>query len=194
MPALWRPEHSPAVVVIAQATEDFPSAHAIDLDALFPFARSIETDDGRYVLIDDPEGCHRIRIPGGLQKHGVMVLLPLDEDFGARLHSLQRLQRRLAGKRAGPPLCSLQLSPSQRARLVLQLRALDGEQGGASRREIAAVLLDSQAQHIPAIEWKNAALRKRINRIVASSVALMNGGYLKLLRGDPLRAQRFRRH
>ncbi|UPJ62063.1 DUF2285 domain-containing protein [Bradyrhizobium sp. 192] len=95
---------------------------------------------------------------------------------------MQRLQRRIAGKGAGPQLRSLQLSPNQRSRLVLQLRALDGEQGGASRREIAAVLLDGQAHHIPAIEWKNAPLRKRINRIVASSVALMNGGYLKLAR------------
>ena len=63
----------------------------------------------------------------------------------------------------------------------------------ARRREIAAVLLDSSAQTIPAIEWKNVALRKKINRIVASAIALMNGGYLTLLRGDPARAKRFRR-
>jgi hypothetical protein len=78
-------------------------------------------------------------------------------------------------------------------RLALQLRALDGEQAGASRREIAAVLLDPSARTIPAIEWKNAALRKKVNRIVASAIALMNGGYLTLLRGDPARAKRFRR-
>ena len=64
---------------------------------------------------------------------------------------------------------------------------------GASRREIAAVLLDSSARTIPAIEWKNAALRKKVNRVVASAIALMNGGYLTLLRGDPARAKRFRR-
>ena len=83
---------------------------------------------------------------------------------------------------------------TQRARLTLLVRALDGEQEGVSRREIAAVLLDAEARHLPAIEWKNAALRKRVNRVVASQcVALMNGGYLALLRGDPTRAQRFRR-
>jgi hypothetical protein len=123
---------------------------------------------------------------------GSAFLVPFDDDFGARLHSLQRLHRRLIGKRAGPPLRSLQLSPTQRARLTLLVRALDGEQEGVSRREIAAVL-DAEARHIPAIEWKNAALRKRVNRVVASSVALMSGGYLALLRGDPTRAQRFRR-
>lgn len=81
----------------------------------------------------------------------------------------------------------------QQARLTLQLRALDGELEGATRREIAAVLLDAEARGIPAIEWKTTALRKRVNRIVAGAVALMNGGYLDLLRGDSARAARFRR-
>ena len=158
-----------------------------------PVVASIDTDDGRHVLIDDPDGRHRLWIVGGVPTNGSAFLLPFDADFGARLHSLQRLHRRLTGKRAGPPLPSLQLSPLQRARLVLLVRALDGEQEGASRREIAAVLLDADARHIPAIEWKNAALRKKVNRVVASSLALMNGGYLTLLRGDPARAKRFRR-
>ncbi|MGZ9032783.1 MAG: DUF2285 domain-containing protein [Burkholderiaceae bacterium] len=178
---------------MAQAPKGSRAAHPIDLDALLPVAASIDTDDGRHLLIDDPDGRHRLWLVGGVPSLGNAFLLPFDGDFGARLHSLQRLQRRLAGKRAGLPLRSLQLSPPQRARLALQLRALDGEQDGASRREIAAVLLDSSAQTIPAIEWKNAALRKKVNRVVASAIALMNGGYLTLLRGDPARAKRFRR-
>ncbi len=158
-----------------------------------PVVASVDTDDGRHLLIDDPDGRHRLWIVDGVPKHDSAFLLPFDDDFGARLHSLQRLHRRLTGKRAGPPLRSLQLSPLQRARLSVQVRALDGEQAGASRREIASVLLDPSARTIPAIEWKNAALRKKVNRIVASAVALMNGGYLTLLRGDPARAKRFRR-
>ncbi len=158
-----------------------------------PVAASIDADDGRHLLIDDPDGRHRLWFVGGAPTHGSAFLLPFDGDFGARLHSLQRFHRRLAGNRAGPLLRSLQLSSLQRARLALQVRALDGEQNGASRREIAAVLLDSSAQTIPAIEWKNAALRKKVNRIVASAIGLMNGGYLTLLRGDPARAKRFRR-
>ena len=153
---------------------------------------SVDTGDGRHVLVDDPDGRHRLWLIGGVLTHGSAFLLPFDGDFGARLHSLQRLQRRLAGKRAGPPLRSLQLSPRQRARLVLQLRALDGIEEGASRREIAAVLLDGQARDIPAIEWTNAALRKRINRIITRAKLMMSGGYLTLLRGDSTRAKRFR--
>jgi hypothetical protein len=158
-----------------------------------PVVASVDTDDGRHVLVDDPDGRHRLWLVEDVHAHSSAFLVPFDGDFGARLHSLQRLHRRLTGKRAGPPLRSLQLSPLQRARLALQLRALDGEQAGASRREIAAVLLDPSARTIPAIEWKNAALRKKVNRIVASAITLMNGGYLTLLRGDPARAKRFRR-
>jgi hypothetical protein len=158
-----------------------------------PFVAGIDTDDGRHILADDRDGRHRVWLVEDVHAQGSAFLIPFDDDFGARLHSLQRLYRRLTGRRAGPPLRSLQLSPLQRARLTLQVRALDGEQDGASRREIAAVLLDAEARTIPAIEWKNAALRKKVNRIVASAIALMNGGYLTLLRGDPARAKRFRR-
>ena len=94
---------------------------------------------------------------------------------------------------SGPLMRSLQLSLHQRERFTLQLRALDGVRDGASRREIAAVLLDPQARDIPAIEWTNAALRKRINRIIARATLMTNGGYLALLRGDADRARRFRR-
>ncbi len=150
------------------------------------------TENGSHILVDDPDGHHQLWFIEDVHARGSAFLIPFDDDFGARLHSLQRLHRRLTGQRAGPPLRSLQLSPLQRTRLTLLVRALDGEKAGASRREIAAVLLDADARRIPAIEWKNAALRKKVNRIVASAVELMNGGYLKLLRGDPVRATRFR--
>ena len=55
------------------------------------------------------------------------------------------------------------------------------------------ILLDSEAQHIPAVEWTNTALRKRIKRIIARAKLMMNGGYLALLRGDADRAKRFHR-
>jgi hypothetical protein len=48
-------------------------------------------------LIDDPDGRHRLWLVGGVPTNGNAFLLPVDGDFGARLHSLQRLQRRLDG-------------------------------------------------------------------------------------------------
>lgn len=120
-------------------------------------------------------------------------MLPNDRDFAVRLHAIERFRRSLTGRRSGPLPCSLQLSHQQRTRLTLQLQSLDGLEDGVSRREIAAILLDPEARDIPAIEWKNAALRKRINRIIARARFMMNGGYLALLRGDAGRAMRFRK-
>ncbi|WP_428564273.1 DUF2285 domain-containing protein [Pseudolabrys sp.] len=174
------------------APADFSAARIIDPDELSPVAVSADADGGRHLVLDDPDGAHRLCLVGD-HRQGSAFLIPFDENFGARIHGLQRLHRRLSGRRAGPLLRSLRLSAAQRSRLTLLIRALDGEQEGATRREIAAVLLDDEARHIPAIEWKNAPLRKKINRIVAKALALMNGGYLALLRGDPGRAKRFRR-
>ena len=154
---------------------------------------SIETRDGRHVLLNDPTGLHRLWFAGGFRRRGSAFLIPFDGDFSARLHSVQRLHRRLTGKKAGPQLRSQRLSVGQRARLTFLLRVLDGEQEGVTRRELAAVLLDEDARDIPAIEWKNSPLRKRIIRAVASATALMNGGYIALLRGESKRAERLQR-
>jgi hypothetical protein len=152
----------------------------------------VETPDGLHVLLGDPDGTHQIWFVGSITRSNSYVI-PRDDDVTARKHAVERLERRLAGRRAGPLMRSQRLSVHQRERLTLQLRALDGEHEGASRREIAVVLLDPEAQHIPAVEWTNTALRKRINRIIARAKLMMNGGYLALLRGDAGRAKRFRR-
>lgn len=154
---------------------------------------NVNADNGCHVLLDDPDGHLQLWFVDDVSAKGAGFLIPFDDDHGVRLHGLQRFRRRLTGQPAGPPIRSLQLTQLQRTWLTRQLRALDGVEEGASRREIAAVLLDAQARDIPAIEWTNAALRKRINRIIAAAKLMMNGGYLTLLRGDVGRAKRFQR-
>lgn len=153
----------------------------------------MDTHDGRHVLLADPDGAHQLWFVGDIAR-GSSFVVPHDDDAAAREHAIDRLKRRLAGQRAGPLMRSQQLSPHQRMRLTLLLRTLDGQREGVSRREMAAVLLDPQARDLPAIEWKNAALRKRINRMLASAQRMVGGGYLALLRGEADRAKRFRRH
>jgi hypothetical protein len=171
----------------------FGAGYSINFDGLSPMLMSVETRDGRHVLLNDPTGRHRLWFVGGSRRQSHAFLIPIDEDFNARLHSLQRLHRRLTGRSSGPPLRSQRLSVRQRAYFALLVRALDGEQEGVTRRELAAILLDQDARDIPAIEWKNSPLRKRINRAVASATKLMNCSYLALLRGEPGRAERFQR-
>ena len=70
----------------------------------------------------------------------------------------------------------------KRRRLVAMLRALDGRLAGASYRDIALALLDAEAAHWPAREWKSSAARSHVIRLVADAFALMNGGYRQLKR------------
>lgn len=179
--------------MVAAGPTGFDAGYSINFDGLSPVLMSVETRDGRHALLNDPNGRHRLWFVGGSRRGGRAFLIPFDDDFNARLHSLQRLHRRLTGRSSGPLPSRLQLSARQRAHFAFLLRALDGEQEGATRRELAAVLLDEQARDIPAIEWKNSPLRKRINRAVAAATALMDGGYVALLRGDSERAERFQR-
>ena len=179
--------------MVAAGPTGFDAGYSINFDGLSPVLMSVETRDGRHVLLNDPTGRHRLWFVGGFRRQSRAFLIPFDGNFNARLHSLQRLHRRLTGRSSGPLPSRLQLSARQRAHFTLLVRALDGEQEGATRRELAAILLDEGARDIPAIEWKNSPLRKRVNRAVASATALMDGGYLTLLRGEPKRAERFQR-
>lgn len=183
----------PSVVIVAPVPETFVTARPIRLDDLSPVLASVTTNDGRHILLADAEGYHQVWFVGGRHPRGSSFVIPRDDDRAARIHAVERLERRLAGERSGPLMRSLQLSLHQRTQFTLQLRALDGVEDGASRREIAMVLLDPQARDIPAIEWTNAALRKRINRIIARATLMMKGGYLALLQGDAGRGKRFRR-
>jgi hypothetical protein len=62
---------------------------------------------------------------------------------------------------------------------VLALRALDGRLDGATHREIAAALFGANA--VPERGWISHELRDRSARLVRLGVAMMNGGYRRLL-------------
>lgn len=174
------------------APKSFENAQNIRIDEASVRA-SVTTADGRHVLLADPDGPHQLWLVNNAAAQGASFALPNDRDFAVRLNAIERFRRSLTGRRSGPLPRSLQLSQRRRAHLTLQLRSLDGLEDGTSRREIAAILLDPEARDIPAIEWKNAALRKRINRIIESARLTTNGGYLALLRGDSERVMRFRK-
>lgn len=100
-----------------------------------------------------------------------------------RLNSIRRFHRLLTGRPARP-IPSLQaLSASQRHRAILMLRAWDGAESGASRRDIAGVLFRSDFSGLSAAEWKSASERRQLARILAEARAMIGGEYLTLLRG-----------
>jgi Uncharacterized conserved protein (DUF2285) len=105
------------------------------------------------------------------------VLLPFDRLFEVRMAAVLRLWRALNGRAPGPNPAAL--SEARRNRLILALRALDGRLDGATNRQIAGALFGADA--ILGRDWISHELRDRTARLVRLGVALMNGGYRRLL-------------
>ncbi|WP_346657230.1 DUF2285 domain-containing protein [Bradyrhizobium sp. BRP20] len=104
--------------------------------------------------------------------------LPFDGDFDARAYAARRLWRAISGRAPGPGFH--QLSKQRRERLRAAIRALDAHGAGASYRVIAEVLFGKK--RVPDRAWKTHDLRNRTIRLVQAGLALMRGGYRKLLR------------
>ncbi|WP_349016969.1 DUF2285 domain-containing protein [Bradyrhizobium sp. Arg237L] len=106
--------------------------------------------------------------------------LPLDRDFEAHAHAATRLWRAMNGRAPGPAFH--RLSKQRRERLCAGLRAVAAYFAGATYRSIAETLFGGR--RIPDRAWKTHDLRSRIIRLVQSGLALVRGGYRKLLRPE----------
>jgi hypothetical protein len=106
--------------------------------------------------------------------------LPFDGDLEARAYAARRLWRAMNGRAPGPAFHKL--SKQRRERLSAAIRALDARSAGGSYRTIAEALFGKK--RIPERAWKTHDLRNRTIRLVQSGLALMRGGYRKLLRPE----------
>lgn len=167
----WRPDVAPGIVV--PLTTGGGERHAIALPVPVGPVRIAE------------EGLH-MRLAAGLQlllqgleraEGPLVVMLEYDASFGVRVRAVEALHRAASGR---SPLQS-RLTQAQRARLARCLVALDGRLRGDSYRAIAAALFGERA--IADQPWRTASLRAATIRLVTAGKGLMEGGYLKLLRG-----------
>ncbi|WP_410175310.1 DUF2285 domain-containing protein [Paracoccus denitrificans] len=148
-----------------------------------PLASVLRTSEGLHGIVADAGGDHRLWFPHGMARIRLAIVVPLDEDLMVRLNSIQRFHRLLTG-RPVRPIPSLQaLSASERHRATLMLRAWDGAESGASRRDIAGVLFRTDFSGLSAAEWKSASERRQLARILAEARSMVGGEYLTLLRG-----------
>ena len=106
--------------------------------------------------------------------------LPFDGDLEVRAYAARRLWRAMNGRAPGPAIH--QLSKQRRERLGAAIRALDAHSVGSSYRTIAETLFGKK--RIPDRAWKTHDLRNRTIRLVQGGLALMRGGYRKLLRPE----------
>lgn len=137
-------------------------------------------DDGRHLLLGprlDPSAA--LLLPDASADAPLMAILPLDHDAPQRIEALLRLWRRLAGS---PPRGQPDsLSPARRKRLVMSLRAVDARRAGANRREIAEVIFGSD--DVPeGVAFDDHHLRSRTSRLIRDGLAMIAGGYRKLLK------------
>lgn len=176
-PVFWAPEALPAVLSIDEAA---PPAVTTSLD-LTTISRDCvrPASDGWYVVLQLGGATHRLRLKAEPVKPvSIGVNLPMDDDFETRDRAAQRLWRALTNQPLGPAL--EWITPQQRVRLLMALRALDGHLDGASYRAIAEVLFGPA--RVPTKGWKTHELRSQTIRLVKFGLRMMRGGYRGLLR------------
>ncbi|OJY63131.1 MAG: hypothetical protein BGP16_04675 [Sphingobium sp. 66-54] len=175
-----RPDLSPASVVLVPALPGMEAVSAFDMRTLGAVRARMKIGGFLHLILADNSGDDYLWIWGSPDQPMAMML-PIGSDPFARLVSAERLCRRLNGMASGPP--ALRPPPFRRERLLTLLQVLDGHHAGASRREMAATLIDDDVRDFNAADWVESRERKRISRWIKEAVELRDGGYIRLLRG-----------
>ncbi|OCC23809.1 hypothetical protein MB02_08190 [Croceicoccus estronivorus] len=178
--AVARLDLSPSGIVLAPPPEGVDAAQRLDLKTLGTVRARMKIGDFLHVILADKDGDERLWVSGALDRP-LAMMLPIDPDPFTRLAAAERFCRRLLGMAAGPP--TFRPPPFRRRHLLMLLRLLDGHHAGASRRELAAALIDDAVRDYNAAEWVESRERKRIGRWLKEAVELRDGGYIRLLRG-----------
>lgn len=178
--AVAQADLSPASVILAPAPADLGTALRLDLKMLGAVRACMTLGGLLHFILADPDGDAHVWVSGSLDKP-LAMMLPIGADLIARLASAERLRRRLLGIATGPP--ALRPPPFRLQHLLTLLRVLDGREAGASRRELAAALIDGGVTGYSAAEWVECRERKRIGRWTTEALELRDGGYVRLLRG-----------
>jgi len=181
-PMVWCPELlAPGVTLIA-APDGYSEAHELSASDVGDARADLRRADGRHVLLEEPEGDHRLWLPNVWIGDSLAGLVVLDDRFALRIAALQRLYRRLAGRSPGPLPKAWRITRRHQWRLALMLRALDGHLDQASYRAIADALFGAEA--VGRYAWKTSSIRGQTIRLVKDAIRMMKGGYRKLLSGD----------
>ncbi|HVZ06605.1 DUF2285 domain-containing protein [Rhodopila sp.] len=182
-PVFWLPEVSPGTIILDAAPDGFEPILALDISRLGSLAAEVtERDERELVVFGSPDELH-IRLRTSSSERRPAVLLPIDANFELRLETALRFVRRLRGNPTKLLPSALRLTSMQKARLVRLLHAFDIHSAGGGPRDVAADVLSSKQAKLPSVEWKDSHSRRAANRLIHDSIALVERGYLKLLRG-----------
>jgi hypothetical protein len=143
--------------------------------------------DGRYIILDDAGGRHRLWLQPDAGKPELAFHLPMDRSFDIRSAATARFVRRCRGLTAsarGPDLPSA----FQRHRLTLMIRLADAEATGASLRDLARIVAPAMPP-MSAAAWKASSERRHVQRLRRETAAMIAGGYRALLTGGDKKAR-----
>lgn len=182
-PALWLPEVSPSTLIIDPAPAGFIPTAPLDPNRLGVATAEIANGSEREIVVLDGESEVHLRLRHAESAARPAVLLPIDAMSELRLQVALRFIRHLRGQRTQLLPAALRLTNQQRMRLIRLLHAFDIHDAGGGPREIAAEVLVSKQARLPSVEWKDSHARRAANRLIHDAIALVNRGYLKLLRG-----------
>lgn len=140
-----------------------------------------QAEDGLYALILAEGGDHRLWMPDTSALASSAIVIPRDKYFLWRVRNAVRLHLMLEGQQSRGWPREQRLTPFQLHRAALMLRVWDGVESGASRRHVAGVVLNGEAQTLRAIDWHNASERRRLSRLLKAARETIEGGYLRWL-------------
>lgn len=172
---LWSPVVDPAVLLFAQRPEFLPGVSSQSLDGPMALRASAE---GRHAILHPADHASQLLfLPGAHLDAPLAVMIPLDGDTTGRVEALARFWRSVE-ERPVPP--DTRITTQQRLRLRAMMLAADGRANDASYRDVAMALYSRG--RVASEPWKTSSLRDRVIGLVKGGLALIGGGYLKLLR------------
>jgi hypothetical protein len=182
-PTTWLPELSPGTLLLDAAPSGFAPV-ALEPSQLGSIVADRTDDEGREVVIVDGSGELHIRLNSDLAVRRPMILLPLGTaSVDLRLDVASRFIRKVGGQTIGLLPRALRLTTQRKRRLVQLLHAFDVHDMGGGPRDVAEIILHSDQAQLPSVEWKDSHARRSANRLIHDSIALVERGYLKFLRG-----------
>ncbi|MDH6264435.1 hypothetical protein M2427_008398 [Bradyrhizobium sp. BR13661] len=180
---VWLPEASPGTLILESAPPGFDTPRSVDHVAFGQSFRELSDADGRALAIADRSGELHVGLRDEQAARRPAVLVPLDSVGELRADVALHFARRLAGQRTPLLPAALRLTSFQKRRLIQLLHAFDVHDLGGGPRDVAAKVLASDHAQRRSVEWKDSHARRKANRLIHDSIALVERGYLKLLRG-----------
>ncbi|WP_225129095.1 DUF2285 domain-containing protein [Bradyrhizobium sp. IC3123] len=170
-------------MILESAPPGFDTLRSVDRSAFGQSLLEPSDTDARELVIADASGELHVHLHDEQAARRPAVLVPLDSMGELRADVALHFARRLAGRRTGLLPAALRLTSFQKRRLTQLLHAFDVHDLGGGPREVAAKVLASDHAQRRSVEWKDSHARRKANRLIHDSIALVERGYLKLLRG-----------